>query len=278
MDHPQPRSVVRHRVERRSRVVGGAVVDDDHLDVGYQRRQCRVDVVDEAADGFCVVVAREHGRDAVDDRHSASPASVAQTQSISASVISGKHGTLMHSAAQASASGQSACSRCAIGRLLGDGQWVVDRAGHAGGFELGPGAGAVCAAKHSEMVGVVGVGGLPTKVGSRCPVAIDDCPAPLDIVAELRQRQPQPCRFDLRHPEVLGDVLVHVLRCHAVNAKDAHSLGEVGIVGDDCSAVADATEVLGGVEAVCRNDRAARVSKRAVGLGGVFDHHQVGHG
>ena len=53
-------------VEHRARAVGRAVVDDDHLDVVDQRRQRVVHVVDQAADGGRVVVAREHRRDAGD--------------------------------------------------------------------------------------------------------------------------------------------------------------------------------------------------------------------
>ena len=127
VDDPQPRSVDGQRVEHLARSVGRSVVDDDHLDCRNQRRQRVVHVVDEAADRCLVVVAGEHRRHAGDSSHWSRPAKAVHTRSTSASVISGKHGTLMHSAAHASASGHGACARRSIRRLLRDGQWVVDR-------------------------------------------------------------------------------------------------------------------------------------------------------
>ena len=64
VDDVQPWSRSHEPVEHGARVVGRAVVDDDHLDIVDQRNEGGVDVIDEAADGLGVVVAREHRRDA----------------------------------------------------------------------------------------------------------------------------------------------------------------------------------------------------------------------
>ena len=58
--------------------------------------------------------------------------------------------------------------------------------------------------------------------------------------------------------------------------KRANTCFEVGARGDDCSAIADSPEVLGGIEAVRRRGRSTGIPQRAVGLRGVLDDHQVG--
>ena len=135
----------------------------------------------------------------------------------------------MHSAAQASASGHAACCELAVRRLLGDRQRVVDGGRHAGGLERGAGRGTIGAAKHGEMVGVVGVVGLPAQARCTPSVAPTIARRRSTSAVEIRQRQPQPGRLELRHPEVLRDDFVHVLGGHAVNAEDAHSFGEIGV-------------------------------------------------
>src|SRR5262249_22576783 len=82
--------------------VARAVVDDDDLAVGADPVEGGGGRVDHGTDGRLVVVAREERRNGL---HRRVHRRARHTSSISSSVISGKQGSEMHSAAQDSASG-----------------------------------------------------------------------------------------------------------------------------------------------------------------------------
>src|SRR5215216_7775965 len=99
------------------------------------------------------------------------------------------------------------------------------------------------------MMNVFGVIGVPRESGRGASIGGGDGTAAVVAGVEIGQRQSQPRRLELGHPEVLRNVGVHVVLAHPVDASTPYNRGEAVVVGDDDAAITDATEVLGGVEA-----------------------------
>ena len=95
---------------------------------------------------------------------------------------------------------------------------------------------------------------------------------------ELGQQHPQDRRLELVQARVVAHVLERPLVARAVEPQRARQLRDAVIVGRDRAAVAEAGEVLGGVERerghVAERSGAPAVEARARGLGGILQYRQ----
>ena len=133
---------------------------------------------------------------------------------------------------------------------------------------------------HEEVVDVLGAlggrGQLEVLAEPGTLVALGDLPPGGVPAVELGQQHPQDPRLERIEARVVAHVRVVELVLRAVEAQHARPLGDLGVVGGDRTAVAEAGKVLGGEEAergrVAERARHRPAERRSGRLGGVLEH------
>ncbi len=117
------------------------------------------------------------------------------------------------------------------------------------------------------------------KVSKGRAVAGGDRPALGICGVEVRQERREDGRLDLVEPRIEAERPANALALRkAVISQRPHPLGQPGIVRHDGTAVADAAEILGGVERIgggmAEGAERAAIKGGTVGLGAILDHRQ----